>query len=366
MASGIDTARLDPQLLEPAFSGLERRVLAGDVPGAALAIGDADGVIRSEAYARRTRDRVDRGSLFFLASLTKPIFATALMQLVEEGLLDLSVPVVDYLPEFHGGGREAVTTWHLLTHTSGVPDTPPELIRSERPSAQRMTSLVLTSPLRFEPGTRWEYCSASFYIMGEVMRRVSGMDYQSFMQQRLFEPLAMSTTFDPRSDRRRIVPVRGVGADNAIKRYLLLRYVVSIAQPGGGLFGTLDDIISFGAAILRPRDGRRGPVPLAPETIALMGQDHTRGLPGLIEGEERRVNFGLGWNKPTLMGTLPGSPEVIGHGGATGTSLWVDPAAGLVFVYFTNQWAPDRAPELEALRNVYAALERAGSGGEAG
>jgi CubicO group peptidase (beta-lactamase class C family) len=89
-----------------------------------------------------------------------------------------------------------------------------------------------------------------------------------------------------------------------------------------------------------------------------MSRDHTRGLPGSVEGSERRVRFGLAWNKPTLMEELPGSPQVIAHGGATGTSLWIDPAANLVFVYFTNQWAPDRSPQHEALRGVYAALRR--------
>lgn len=358
MASGSSTARLDPQLLEPVFAGLERHVRAGDVPGAALAIGDADGAIRSQTFAHRPRDRFGDRAIFFLASLTKPIFATGLMQLVEDGRLELHTPLAHYLPEFEGGDREKVTTWHLLTHTSGVPDTPTELMQAKRPSALHMTQLALTSPLRFTPGRRWEYCSASFYVMGELIRRITGLTYQRYMTERLFEPLGMSTTFDPRRDRRRIVPVRGVGADNAIKRYLLLRYVTSIAQPGGGLFGTLEDVTRFGSAILRPlreQDGGRY-LPLAPETIRLMGEDHTRGLPGLVEGEERRVHFGLGWNKPTLMGPLPGSPEVIAHGGATGTSLWIDPAAGLVFVYFTNQWAPDRSPERDAIKALYEVL----------
>jgi CubicO group peptidase (beta-lactamase class C family) len=360
MASGIATARLDPQLLEPVFAGLERHVRAGDVPGAALAIGDADGVIRSQSFAHGRRERLDERAIFFLASLTKPIFATGLMQLVEEDRLELKAPLARYLPEFAGGERERVTAWHLLTHTSGVPDTPPELIRRERPTAARMTELALTSPLQFSPGSRWEYCSASYYVLGELIRRITGLGYQHYLQERLFEPLGMSATFDPRRDRRRVVPVKGVGADNAIMRYLLLRYVSSIAQPGGGLFGTLEDVIRFGAAILRPRPGARGHLPLEPETIRLMGEDQTRGLRGLVEGEDRRVHFGLGWNKPTLMYALPGSPEVVAHGGATGTSLWIDPVAGLVFVYFTNQWAPDRTPERDALQAVYAVLGELG------
>lgn len=360
MASGTVGARLDPRLLGPVFARLEQRVADGRVPGAALAIGDAEGALRSQTFVSGPRRRLDRDSLFFLASLTKPIVATGIMQVVEEGRLDLHAPLARYLAEFDVPEKRRVTTWHLLTHTSGVPDIPTEFIRRRRPSAAEMTRLALTGSLRFEPGTRWEYCSASYYLMGELIRRLTGIDYVEYLQQRLFQPLGMVATFDPRRRGRPIVPIKGVGADNPLTRFLLLRYVVSIAPPGGGLFGTLDDLLTFGAALLRPRRSERGHVPLEPETVALMGEDHTRGLPGVFHGEERPVHFGLGWNKPTLMGDVPGSAGVIAHGGATGTSLWIDPDAGLVFVYFTNQWEPDRSPQMEALAGVYEVLAREG------
>ena len=68
------------------------------------------------------------------------------------------------------------------------------------------------------------------------------------------------------------------------------------------------------------------------------------------------VHFGLGWGKPTLMRDTPGSLGVISHGGATGTRIWIDPEADLVFVFFTNRWATERAVEAEALRGTYEAL----------
>jgi CubicO group peptidase (beta-lactamase class C family) len=356
MRSGTAPARLDPQSLEPVFARLEERVRAGHVPAAALAIGDADGAIRSQTFG--TGSSIDRESFFFLASVTKPIFATAIMQLVEQGRLDLHEPLARHLPEFATPEKQSVTLWHLLTHTSGIPDITPDIIWRERPSRRRMTELALTSQLRFAPGTRWEYCSASYYVIGELLARLTGMPYRRYLHEHVLAPLAMEATFDPRRKRRPIVPVRGVGADNRIKRFLLLRYVVSIAPPGGGLFGTLDDLLRFGAAILHPQRGGETWVPLQPATIALMAEDHTRGIHGVVDGEERAVHFGLGWNKPTLMYQLPGSEQVVAHGGATGTSMWIDPAAGFVFVYFTNQWDPDRTPEREALRGVYDVLGR--------
>jgi CubicO group peptidase (beta-lactamase class C family) len=357
MVSGAATTRLDPRLLDPVFEQLERRVVAGHVPAAALAIGDAEGEIRSQTFGSRGRRPIDIDNYFFLASLTKPIFATALMQLVEDGRLDLHASLAAYLPEFDAPEKRKVTTWHLLTHTSGLPDIPTELIRRERPSLKRMTDMALNALPHFEPGTRWEYCTASYYVMGEVMRRLSGLHYRRFLKERLFQPLDMHTTFDPRRKGRPIVPVRGINADSRLRRFLLLRYVVSIAPPGGGLFGTLGDLLTFGAAVLRPRRVGARLLPLNPETIELMSEDHTRGtVSGVVEGIERTVHFGLGWTKPTLMDDRPGSARVIGHGGATGTSLWIDPEAKLVFVYFTNQWDPDRAPQLEALAGVYRAL----------
>lgn len=356
MRAEIVRPRVDADLLEPVFERLDERVRAGHVPAAALAIGNADGPLRSATFSHDRRRPLSPRSLFFLASLSKPIFATAVMQLVEDGLLELHAPIVSYLPEFVGEHKERISTWHLLTHTSGVLDIPTEVIRRQRPSAVGMTRLALSAPLNFEPGRRWEYCTATYYILAELIRRITGVGYSQYLQQNLLGPLGMETTFDPRRKGRPIVPVEGVGADNRFRRFLLLRYVVSIAAPGGGLFGTLDDLLTFGAALLRPRRGGKRPLPLRPETIELMGQDHTRGLRGSFEGEERAVHFGLGWNKPTLMGAPLGSPAVIAHGGATGTLLWVDPAANLVFVYFSNRWEPDRSPQQEALRGVYEAL----------
>lgn len=349
-------SRLAPEALDSVFGGLRDRVAAGDIPAAALAVGDADGAIRSEMFAAGPRERIDPGSFFFLASVTKPIFATAAMQLVEAGSLELDEPIARHLPEFAVPQKDQVTLRHLLTHTSGVPDFPIETIRRERPSAARMTQVTLDAPLNFDPGTRWEYCSASFYLIGLLIEKLSGLRYPDYLRQRLFDPLGMHATFDPRGSGRQLVRVHGVGADSRLVRFFLLRYLASIAVPGGGLWGTLDDLLRFGAASMRPRAANGGYVPLSPTNAELMMEDHVGGLIGDVDGETRPVYFGLGWGKPTLMREMPGSPRVVSHGGATGTRLWIDPDSELVFVFFTNQWDPNRDPEIEALAGTYRAL----------
>jgi CubicO group peptidase (beta-lactamase class C family) len=359
--------RVTPEQLEPAFASLASDVAEGRVGMAALAIGDAEGTIRKQVFSPVAGHRYDAESLFFMASVSKPIFATAVMQLVEEGLLDLHAPIARQLPEFDTPEREQVTIWHLLSHTSGLEDVSPELIRRTRPSGRRLTDLSLHAPLHFTPGTRWQYASSSYFVLAELARRVTGEPLSRLLERRVFEPLGMTDVgFDPRGRGRPIMPVAGIGADNRLIRFLLLRYMASIAHPGGGLWGTLDDVLCFGAAWLAPRQGPDGRwLPLRPETMQLMSEDQTHGVPALIDGEERPMHHGLGWSKPTLMRDLPGSPAVIDHGGASGARLWVDPQAGICFAYFANQWRASRDAELKALAEMYRALGEPATAGRA-
>lgn len=338
------------------FDRLSERVRSGAIPAAALAIGDSEGAIRSEAFAAGKRG-LSTDSLFFLASVTKPIFATAFMQLVDDGLLALEDPVARYIRGFaNAPGKADVTPWHLLTHTSGLPDISPEVIRRSRPSAPMMIQMAIDAPLQFTPGSRYQYCTASFYMLARLIELRANARYTLYLRKRLLDPLGMESTFDPRTSRRPVVAVQGVGVNNRLTRFLVVRYLAAAALPGGGLFGTLEDLLRFGAATLRPRREGGRYVPLSPASIELMAKDHLRGLPGVFDGEERPVHFGLGWGKPTLMRELPGSESVVSHGGATGTRLWIDPEAGLVIVFFTNQWSADRGPEAETIRGTYEAL----------
>ena len=168
----------------------------GDVPSAVLAVANREGLVRVEAFSGADAAAAD--SIYLLASISKPITATAVMQLVERGLLVLSAPVQRYLPEFVAPpvsvgqpGAEAVTCWHLLTHTSGLVDMESELLNRERPDRERLLEIACTSPLRFAPGTRFEYNSLSFALLGEVIARLAGRDYPEVLAAELFGPLGM-------------------------------------------------------------------------------------------------------------------------------------------------------------------------------
>ena len=343
--------------LDPAFDAVRDAVLDRHLHAAVMAVATREGVVRSQAFTRPGGDQVTPWHVFFLASVTKPIVATGVMQLVGQGALDLHEPIRRHIPEFAPPGGEAVTPWHLLTHTSGTEDLLPIVVGS-RPSAATMLELVCRRALKFEPGTRFEYTSASFYLLAELITRLSGMPYPVYLRHRIFDPLGMvDTTFDPRHARRRLTPVHGVGLDNRIKKEFALRYLASVAIPGGGLWSTAPDLVVFGQALLN--GGRHGDYELLPsELVDVMTSEHTSGIPALDAGAPEAVPYGLGWGKPGWDAISVASPRAFHHGGASGTRLWIDPELGFVFVFLTNEWSADNTAMLTALRGVYDAFER--------
>jgi CubicO group peptidase (beta-lactamase class C family) len=350
--------------LDPAFELVERHVREGHIPGAVLGIARSAGDLRTEAFSPAGGPELSVESRFLVASITKPIVATAVMQLAAQGTLVLSDPVARYLPEFAPQpsgerlpGGEAVTTWHLLTHTSGLRDTLMGIVESgEATTAEKLYRQACKGPLLFAPGTEYRYCSDSFYVLGELVRRLSGLTYPAYLQQRIFAPLGMSaTSFEAGSaDDPRRAPLFEVGHDGPTSEALLAGFV-RLAHPGGGLWSSVPDLLRFGRAFLGggSLDGERL---LATPFVEMMTREHTAGIleAGLPPREPR---YGLGWGKSGLSGARIGSPSQFDHGGATGTRLWVDPAYDLAVVFLMNRWGEEDHFSLAAIQAVYGALE---------
>src|SRR4051812_29357877 len=170
---------------------------AGTLPCAVIGVSDAWGTLHLQALAGPA-DRPAVDAHFFLASVTKPIVATAVMQLVDESRLDLHDPLVGLIPELKGvTWRERITPWHVLTHTAGLSDVPLEVLKRQRPSYARMLGKVVSEVPSWEPGTRFRYCSDSFYLVAEAIARLTGMPFGVALRRRVLEPLRMDgTTFD--------------------------------------------------------------------------------------------------------------------------------------------------------------------------
>ena len=339
--------------------GLAREVAAGlvndgELPCAAFGVVDAAGRSASH-WVAGVSAAPGPGSVFFLASITKAIVATAVMRYVDEGRLELHAPLARCLPELAGSDAGAVTAWHVLTHTSGLPDMPVESLRSERPTYERSLAFVRASDLLTAPGSAYAYNSVAFILLAEAMARLSGSSFAEALALRLLEPLVMSdTTFDARPLRRRIVPVQGLGVDNRLVQEVLLRFLASAQLPGGGLFGTLGDLLRLARALLPADAAAPGPRVLSQAAIDEMARNQTQGMTHISEdGIEREVRQALGWRKPQP--DWAGSASTFTHGGISGGRLWIDPEAGFAVVFLTNLWQAPIAASVAVIEAIYRA-----------
>lgn len=348
--------RLDPPRLDRAFALAARHVEDGITGYAGLAVGSMSGPVRIEAFDRQGHLSTPHRSP--IASITKPITAVAVMQLVEAGELVLHEPLASYLPEFRpsphvdGEEDEPITVWHLLTHTSGLPE-PDRLVDSvPRAAADIVAGLCRARP-RFRPGTAFWYTTDTFYLLAEVVARISGRPFEAYLAEHVLGPLAMTaTSFDP-DEPGPSVPVDGTFGPPGQSQRALRDLMRLTAMPGGGLWSTPEDVLRFGRAMLG--GGTVGGVRvLGRPFVELMVRHHTAGIREL--GTGRAPNYGLAWGFPGLGRGTPSSRGSFGHAGGTGSILLVDPVADLVIVHLRNHWDATMKATDEVVQAVYGAI----------
>ena len=340
---------------------VNRNVIAGSVTLVAqhgktvhlAAIGNAD------IAARRAMKTDD---LFWIASMTKPMTAVCVMMLAEQGKLSVNDPVEKFIPEFAalrlGGARppRPVTIRDLLTHTGGLGDAniPPKASLAER------TVAYAHAPMRFAPGTRWDYSNGGFNTLGRVIEVVSGKSYASFLHQRLLSPLGMKdTTFWP-SPRRVAKSYRpgggGLDETSVYARPGDMRDHSRPALAAGGLFSTASDVARFYQMILNggTLGSRRF---LSSRSVALMTSPQTGGMKtGFVDG----MSWGLGLQIVRVPGgaTAGLSPGSFGHGGSFATQSWADPRRDAIYVLMIQRAGysnPDSAEPRKAFQDAAAA-----------
>jgi uncharacterized protein YbbC (DUF1343 family) len=334
-AAGFDPARL------AAIDGLVEEMLAAEkMPGCVVCIGRREGIALLKAYGRRAVRPADEpmttDTVFDLASLTKPVAtATAIMRLVEDGKLRLSDPIATHIPEFSANGKEKLTVHDLLTHQSGlIADNPIDDYADGPVTAfERIWNLTPLHPA----ATKFIYSDVNFIVLGQLVERLSGESVATFAKRHTFEPLGMAETgYQPAEPlRARTAPTEErdghwMRGDVHDPRCWKLGGVAGHA----GLFGTATDLARYATMMLGggSLDGVRV---LAPETVAVM----TRGWP-IPGGGER----GLGWDKRSPLSSNRGdllTESAFGHGGFTGTALWIDPALDLYVIFLSNRVHPE-------------------------
>lgn len=324
------------------------------LPGCVVVIGRASGVIYGKAFGYRAllpnKEPMTEDTIFDLASLTKPIAtATSLMVLADQGKVDLDLRVSRYLPEFASRGKNAITLRQLLTHVSGLPSETP-IADYEHGRAEAMKKIMALRP-KAAPGERFIYSDVGYIVLQEIVRRVTKTRLDAFADKFVFRPLGMSDTrfLPPLSERSRIAPteqrngewMRGEVHDPRA-------YRLGGVAGNAGLFSTAGDLARFARMVLG-RGTLEGTTVLSERAMTNMLAPHD------IAGGIRA----LGWDVQTSYSSNRGtslSRRAIGHGGYTGTSLWIDPDKDLFVIFLSNRVHPDGKGAVNGLAAAIATL----------
>ena len=343
-----------PEAAPPRLVGVAERmkefVAKHEIAGAVTFVVDREKVLGLDVVGQAdiAGDRPMRpDTLFWIASMTKPITGAAIMMLQEEGKLSVDDPVGKYIPELGelktpDGKSHAITLKHLLTHSSGMPDLSNDEARGARTLAD-LVPLSAKKTLQFEPGSQWRYCQSGINTLGRVIEVASGQSYPEFLQARLFTPLGMKdTTFYPTKEQvarlaksyKRTgdmldeVPTPFLsGHDPAKHDYY--------PAANGGLFSTAGDYGRFLQMILN-KGALGGKQYLKPESVRQMTTVQSGDLKtGFTPGN----GWGLGWcvvREPQGVSQAL-SPGSHGHGGAYGTQAWIDPVKGVAYLLMVQR-----------------------------
>ncbi len=290
-----------------------------------------------------TRQAMRPDSIFWIKSMTKPVTAVAVMMLQDAGKLNVDDPVAKYLPDFANlktpSGKPAnLTISHLLTHTSGLGEGLGEAGSKADPAHNLadLTRQALASPMQFEPGTRWKYTQSAINVAGRIVEVVSGVAFDQFLSQHLFEPLGMKDArFYPDGKlQERIVTLyaknKTSGELDPLPRRADLASRDHPALPTSGLYCTAPDYARFCQMLLNggELDGKRF---LKPETVKLLTTPRTGELKaGFVPGSAWALGIGIVTDPQGVTAAL--SPGTFGHGGAYGTQAWIDPVKGVAYV----------------------------------
>ncbi len=356
--------RLDPAALDRAFAIAARQVADGTVPFVILGVANAAGTIRLEAVPPKDGAPLGSAAVCLLASITKPIVTTAVMRLVQDGRFALTEPLATWLPDLSDAGHPPITAWHVLTHTTGLGEVDTELLLLQGADRAELLRRTIGLPQEAAPGSRFRYATCTFDLLAEAVERATETPFEQLLRAEVLDPLGMvDTRFDPRADlAARMAPVRVGGWDRAAlteardpaMAEMLLGGFIGLRMAGGGLWSTAADLLRFGRAMLGggELDGARV---LAPAFVDLMTREVT-GPGGLGTSTDRLLDehYAIGWGKRGA--ASPASATSFGHGGMSGTRLWVDPEHDLVATYLSGVWGLPEQPIDAALSAVYAAV----------
>ena len=357
----VDASRFD--LIAPL---IEHDMADRKLPGAVVLIGRGDKVLYEKAIGHRalepSLEPMTLDTVFDMASLTKVMATTtSVMKLLEDGKIRLNDRVSTFIPGFDRYGKADITIRHLMTHASGLR---PDLDLGDMWTGyDTAIKLAIEEVPTSRPGERFVYSDINYILLGDIVRRVSGVPLDEFAKTKIFEPLGMKdTTFTPPASlRARIAPTQRCtaygwpceGADMQMLRGTV--HDPTARRMGGvaghaGLFSTAADVAIFCRMLL---DGgvAHGVRVLSPLTVAKMTTPAS---------SSREANVrGLGWDIDSSFSANRGELLPIGsfgHTGFTGTSIWIDPSSRLFVVFLSNRVHPNGKGDVTPLRARIATI----------
>ncbi len=333
-AAGMDARRLG-QIDRVVAEGIR----ASEMPGCVVAVGRHAKLVLLKAYGHRQIEpkpvAMTTDTLFDLASLTKPIVtATSVMLLAERRKLRLPDRVAHHIPEFGQNGKQQITLTQLLTHQGGL--IPDNSLRDYADGPQRAWPRIFALEPSVAPGTKFMYSDVGYLVLGELVRRVSGQNVHEFSRDNVFGPLGMTQTgFLPERSLRR----RAAATEQRDGKWICGEVHDPRAHRLGGiaghagLFSTAEDLAVYAQMMLGGGE-YAGVRILSQRSVAEMIR------PIRVAGGLR----GLGWDIKTGYSSNRGqsfSSRAFGHGGFTGTSMWIDPQLDLLVIFLSSRLHPD-------------------------
>ncbi len=358
--SSVGAAEFDKEKLaaiKPRMQKFIAEAGVNQVPGMVVVVGSSKGVALLEAVGSvdiEGTTPLAPDALYRIASMTKPIVAIGVMQLVDAGKVKVDDPVAKYLPEFQGQllvtKREGsqvtaqpperpITVRDLLTHTSGMPGGYPSgysnLYMDRQLTLAEATLLQSQRPLDFAPGSKWSYCNAGIDTLGRIIEVASGESFQDYLQKHVFAPLGMNdTTFFPSPEQlKRLARLYDFKDGKLVAQTYSLLGPTAHAKhpiPAGGLYSTAADLSKLYAFLLQGAQSK---------DLTLVSKDSLQAMTAvqtgdLVCGFTPGMGFGYGFavvRKPEGVHSMM-SAGTYGHGGAFGTQGWCDPHQDLFVV----------------------------------
>ena len=322
-------------------------------PGAAVIVFQGKETIYSRCFGLadlETRTPVTLETNFCIASVSKQFSAVALLQLAEEGKLSLNDPLSKFFPEFQAPFFKDITLHHILSHTSGIPDARPRddrnfvLYSTDVNSVQYMRTL---DHLNFQPGTQYEYINPTFQLIYQIVERVSGMPFETYMQKNIFDRIGMKTCCYFERDRKIANMAHGYQRDaNGLwQEYDYGEESFFATKADGALYCSINDFVRWERALRDNRVWTAGSKRLAYQPWISIPRDAEYGY-------QPYTGYGYGF----FIQDYPGEPTHVYHlGDNGGFTIYAGkiPERDLIFLFFSTRPDIDR---LGMVNEVYHIL----------